>query len=56
MSLLRLVIFNHLRTMGDAQNTVTPWIRHHAPKIDPAWAFAEAQRMRKEQIPDPPPR
>ncbi|RAH44633.1 uncharacterized protein BO95DRAFT_515435 [Aspergillus brunneoviolaceus CBS 621.78] len=42
--------------MEPATRTVTPWIQHNAPKIDPAWAFAEAQRLRKQKIPDPPAR
>ncbi|RAL17394.1 uncharacterized protein BO97DRAFT_409832 [Aspergillus homomorphus CBS 101889] len=42
--------------MNDAKGTVTPWIQHNAAKVDPAWAFAEAQRMRKKKLPDPPPR
>ncbi|OJJ98406.1 hypothetical protein ASPACDRAFT_53301 [Aspergillus aculeatus ATCC 16872] len=42
--------------MEPATTTVTPWIQHNAPKIDPAWAFAEAQRLRKQKIPEPPAR
>ncbi|OJZ87350.1 hypothetical protein ASPFODRAFT_217722 [Aspergillus luchuensis CBS 106.47] len=42
--------------MGDVMLTVTPWIQHNAPQVDPAWAFAEAQRKRQRNIPDPPPR
>ncbi|PWY66995.1 hypothetical protein BO83DRAFT_410341 [Aspergillus eucalypticola CBS 122712] len=41
--------------MEDSMAIVTPWMKHNAPRIDPAWAFAEAQRKRENNIPDPPP-
>ncbi|RAH57113.1 hypothetical protein BO85DRAFT_459858 [Aspergillus piperis CBS 112811] len=40
--------------MEDSMAIVTPWMKHNAPRIDPAWAFAEAQRKRENNIPDPP--